>query len=606
MPKYTSIRKHIESLKFQLFLLGGLVFVYSLIFSGFFPNQSGTLGHDYAYFFPRILSGYYWFKANGLFAVPWFTPALCGGTMLFANPQDLYFSVPQFLTFLANPLKSVWLTFIIFSATGALGFYLLLRKAFACSPWGALLGGTLFLFNGFYTYRILVGHLSYHGFMLLPFIAFFLIWPDSEKSDRQENLAAGIIAAMLTSCVFYGGGVHLLIPMGMAVTAVILIHALTQTGTKQRPAYSGTRFSVFFIVVFLLFAAKLTVALYTMKNLPRSDYPLPGIPDLADAFLLPFKSLFFTTLQWNEAQNIFTNIKWALQRHEFEIGITFIPLLLIAAGAMHIVFSFCKKGGGGSRWQARQWFYFIVLLCILIIPIMVNFYSPQWNAILKQMPVIKSSSTLVRWYCVYIPAAILATVISFERFQLSSAVKAGSVAVFIAVIISVNIMQDKSFYAKQSYQPSPILAAYARTKTDGNIPNIKYTGARIGNHPIVDDAIMTLGVSQVQCYEPLFGYRHEFFPKKEMLKAGPIDKLEHKRFNMKNPACYTFPESNSCRPGDHFKANQREALLAFAHYESYEFKMPLIQKTADFITLFSFAACVLYLLQHVFHVIRGR
>ncbi len=52
-----------------------LLIIYILLFGDFFPNNQNKLGHDYTYFLSRLLAGYYWFETNGLFAIPWFTPA---------------------------------------------------------------------------------------------------------------------------------------------------------------------------------------------------------------------------------------------------------------------------------------------------------------------------------------------------------------------------------------------------------------------------------------------------------------------------------------------------------------------------------------------------
>ena len=132
--------------------LSGVILVgfYHLIFAPFYPNLQGKLGHDYALFLPKLLDGYFWYRANGLFAVPWFTPAFCGGIPLFPDPQSVYYSLPQWLSFVTDPLTSVYLTLLLFAALGFVGFYFLLRWVFRTTPWTALLGAGLFLFNGFY------------------------------------------------------------------------------------------------------------------------------------------------------------------------------------------------------------------------------------------------------------------------------------------------------------------------------------------------------------------------------------------------------------------------------------------------------------------------
>lgn len=163
----------------RFYILGCSLLIFSsylFIFKGFFPNKRGLMGHDYAFFIPHMLTGYYWFKVNGLFSVPWFTPAFCGGSIVFPNPACTYFSAPQFFTFFVNPFQSVLLTLIVFAAVGYTGFYLLLRRIFSCSRWASLLGSTLFLFNGFFIYRLIVGHIFAHAFMLMPLMAYFLLY----------------------------------------------------------------------------------------------------------------------------------------------------------------------------------------------------------------------------------------------------------------------------------------------------------------------------------------------------------------------------------------------------------------------------------------------
>ena len=55
-----------------LWLLVVLLFAYKLIFIDLLFTPDGTMGHDYAYFLPVLLSGYFWYQTNGLAHIPWF------------------------------------------------------------------------------------------------------------------------------------------------------------------------------------------------------------------------------------------------------------------------------------------------------------------------------------------------------------------------------------------------------------------------------------------------------------------------------------------------------------------------------------------------------
>ena len=91
---------------------------YFIFVHPFFPNQNGGLGHDYEMWFPRMLAGVYYFVTNGVSVIPWFTPSCCGGTVFFANPQYLFFSIPQFLNFYFDPIVSIKITMMLFAALG--------------------------------------------------------------------------------------------------------------------------------------------------------------------------------------------------------------------------------------------------------------------------------------------------------------------------------------------------------------------------------------------------------------------------------------------------------------------------------------------------------
>ena len=100
----------------------------------------------------------------------------------------------------------------------------------------------------------------------------------------------------------------------------------------------------------------------------------------------------------------------------------------------------------------------------------------------------------------------------------------------------------------------------------------------------VDQNGLVIGASPLECYEALFGYRLEHFPK-GVLKSGPALERIGDRLNVKDPACYVFPAANACRPGDHFTVERRNQAAAFLHYRPYPFRQPLGQRILDSLNL---------------------
>ena len=560
---------------------------YFIFVQPFFPNQNGGLGHDYELWFPRMLAGVYYFITNGLTVIPWFTPSCCGSTVLFANPQYLFFSVPQFLNFLFDPIVSIKLTFMLFSALGLCGTYLLLRHTFALQEFTAIFGASLFLFNGFFAYRMIVGHLGYHSFMLLPLISYFLLQP-LVKSNRVKELSMSVIAALLYSYVFYSGGVHILLPMALAVSAIFVLVAITEKQLK----YAIFRGVIAIILTFLICAAKLHVALSTLSNFSRDYYLLPGIDNIFYAFWVPIRSLFFSAYTWIDTDRIFTNLQWTIQRHELELSLTFIPLGLMLWGVVN-----CFRGQ--FKINKNQYLLLLILLIICLVPLTINFYTPDWNLLLKQIPIIKNSSMLVRWYAIYIPLVVICAAVVIDKIKFNRYLVPG----LILLLLFVKAYEDKTYYAQQGYNPQLAVYAHQQVMQTHAVPAI----AEISSTNSITtaertkmngrDEIMAFGLSQINCHESLFGYRHEEFKQKELLQVGQsVTQLTDGRFNLKNPACYVFPDENNCIPGDHFRADQKEELLSFISYKGYEFNMPKTQYISNWVSLVTILMCGSFLL----------
>ncbi len=574
--------------------------IYLTIFIRFFPNKYGGIGHDYAYWFPRMTAGVYWYLQNGLLSVPWFTPALNGGNLLYADPESIYFSVPQFLAFIVDPLTSVTITFTIFSIVGMCGMYWLLRYVFACGFPSSFLGAGLFLFNGLFTYRMVVGHLPYHAFMLLPWIALCLLW----KTDRQtiyHDLVWSTGAALMLAYCFYAGGIHFLIPLALAVIAIGLIYRLV--GFKREIRYIWRRGGTLLTITGMLCASKLTAAFSVIKNVPREAYLLPGISNLADLFVVPIRSLFFAAITRQEANHTFENLQWALDRHEFEYGISFVPLLLMIVGVSRIIIRRFRKNCSPVCFKVN-WLLLFSTLFIIAVPVFANYYSPQWNAFLKALPVIKNSSTLVRWYAMYIPIGILVAVLAFEDFGPKPAIKNLSAVLLILIVVVVNLIHDKGFSYVDNYNYQPISQGIVAVKNQGKIPVIEY----IGLSATIDtpaqkityskDNLINIGVSYLLARSSLFGYKLEFFPKKEGLKIGRVVEVTEGFFNMINPSCYLYPEENGCEPGDRFRTDQIAQMTQFISYRPFKFQLPIHQRIANWVSLISFFSCLVFLLGH--------
>lgn len=572
----------------------GLTLAYHALYSRFFLNESGTLCRDYTFCMPHILAGFYWSEQNGFLTLPWFSPHACGGVPYFAHPQSMYLSLPQFLTQWLQPLSAVYSAFILFAFAGLAGFYVLLC-AHRCRPSTALLGAALFMFNGFYAYRITIGHLMYHGFMLLPWMLYFLTAKREVGEPRVFEPGRAVAAALCFAYVVYSGGLNLVVPMAMSLALAIGLIELFH----PRRGLHWTRFLTFCAVFLALVAMKVNLAVEVMENLPRSAYPLPGFDDPLDTVWVPLK-LFF----WQTETPRLANPGVMLARHEWEFGVGVVPaLILLAAAGRWLIAAPRRLAEGVARPGARRSIALAVVLGIVLGQAALTWFSPGWNEFLKQVPLIETLSSPFRWYSAFIAPIVLLACLVLERRQLGEGAQWAVVSGGLALLIFGQVSEDRTFYENQRYRVDAIARSHRDVKATGRVPAIETIHVHRVKNPATNrlqvrpkfqnaDDSMTSGGSHLYCDEDLFGYKSEFFPMKQ-LRPGSVYDTREGVFNIKNPAGYVFPEENRVDVGGHFRTDQREDLENFVHYRPFSFEMPARQQFLNVLSGLALLFCTL-------------
>lgn len=574
--------------------------VFHLIYGGFFPNKNGGIGHDYSMFLPQLLEGWFWFKNNGLFEPFWFSPAHCGGLPILANPQNTYYSLPQWIAFITDPLTAIYLTLLICSLVGFFSVYFLLRGSFRTSEAAALLAAVLFEFNGFVTFRMVVGHLPFHGFALVPLSAWILLAgvmeknPVLEKNTRnwESTFSHSLFAGVVLAYLFWSGAVHMAIPTGLVLAIIVGLHMFL-FGTCSGEGV--LRLLLAWVFCLLLSLGKLVPAMSFLAQFDRSYYPLLGAHGFFDALEQLFQSLFLNPpLPHGEI----TQLQWNLDRHEMEYGITWVPLPILLVG-----FS-CWLWTQGWRKHWSSWLAALAVLMILFVPLAVNIQNPpEWNAFLKSIPIIKSSNSLIRWFCVYTLTVTVLTAFAFDRIPWIKSFQLEMCAFSVMTVFLIHIFSEKNFYDQQKYDYHTIVDFYKSPKKDDWHPHVANISVILDQNmqPVVMSPTPNDGIvreeSNIFCYEPMFGYRKEKFPW-QPLRLGPPLEVHDGIFNIKNPACYMAPSENGCRPGDHFTIQQKLQAEAFVNYRPFVFNLPVGYTVAYWICLSSWFAVFAFLIRY--------
>lgn len=565
-----------------------LLAFFCIIYHPFFPLPGARIGDDYSLMFTGWLDGLIWFQKNGL-EVPWFSPSFCAGQPFFPDPQSSFYSLPQLINLVAPPLKTAFATLLLSATLMFWGGYLLMRKVFSTGPLVAGLVGGLLMFNGFLPHRMLVGHVTFHGFALVPWIALLLLMG---IRHRFNSVAAACAAGLMLAYWVHSGFGTLILAGGLAIIVIALVFGLTGralAGFLMRGALAGA-------IGLGVAIAKLWATFSFLSYFPRTFYLLPGAASVSDAVPMIAGALLLPS-QWAADLGMprLTNIQWSLAPHEWAYNFGIVTGLLLLGLIVH------RIGSKKWHWPAtrRQALLWLILSLCLAWPLAFNVWDPTWNEFLKTVPVINSASTPLRWIIVYIPFIAVAIGLLLEKAKLG---KIGHflAAACLAGTVAQAAYEPRQFYRAQEYDARPITIADEMLRAERFNPGVRVLGTsaevqvdNVRMHLRGNDTFIA-GVSQIFCYNPVFGYRLEKFSAAN-LNAGPILAVHDGFLNLKNPACYVYPEENDCQPGDRFRADQLEQAKAFIDHRPFSFKLSEGQKWAGRLTQFSlaFIACIL-------------
>jgi hypothetical protein len=287
-----------------------------------------------------------------------------------------------------------------------------------------------------------------------------------------------------------------------------------------------------------------------------------------------------------------TNSMWALDRHEWEYGVSAAPLIPFALATAAGVAGLLRRHKTAPVTIDRIWAIGSILV-LLSIPILLNWYHPGWNGFLKRLPYFGNSVALLRFFSAYILVVIVFTCLVLDRLPLPAAGRCFGRPLLGCILLCIMLLQnfgtDRRFYSSQGYSIAPIETAYARAQATHVVPSVEAIGSGDGNDAMVK------GISQISCYQPLFGYRLEKFPAAP-LQLGRVILPVGQPINAKNPACYVFPTENSCKLGDHFAMEKVEEARAFLTYRPFPFEQPYWQKLATWLSLISMIGIIVALL----------
>lgn len=578
------ILRHVRSeILFAALAFIGVLLLLSAIFGRLFPGPIG-IGDDYAFFLPDLLSNYYFAKANGPWFAPWFTPAFCGGQPAFGDPQSMYYSVPQLLAAFFDPVDSLFWTLQTFAALGFLGTYLFLKDSMKTSNTAAITGAILFSLNGFFSHRMLIGHLTFHGIMLVPVLAWAATSSYSRaKLGSPKSWGGVLFGALIAAYWVYSGMAVILLPAMLSLLALFCLY-----GLRGNPLGAAlAQFAASVVVGLALSASKVVASLAYIHNFPRDGYALGGLANPLEALQFALAAVFLGP----EHISSISAEQLSTSRQEYEFSVTPFAAILLGCGAVLWLVRWLARGK--KLPDFRLWALALMLLGLVAVPILMNTaFGPLWESTLKSLPIIKSSRNMLRWFVTYIPLACVAAALCVDSISSKPIFRLG---LLLATVLScgfIHFQSDLRFYASAPYDPRPVQLAFKAGREHETVPPITQIAVFVDRTgkvvtPLHRNDLLANGGSSLLCYNPIFGRDLETFPIGQLHPGSVLDEKDG-YLNLKNPACYIYPEENFCKPGSHFTVSQRADAKAFSEYRPFEFKMPPLQHLANLLSLIMF------------------
>lgn len=578
---------------------------YHLIFGQLFPTRNGTLGHDWSWTLPSYLLGSagYLRPDASFFSLEFgagASPAVCHAAAGYG------FSFPHtpasLLMWLgASPVSIAYIHFLLFAAIGFWGMYILLRQNMGLSRPLAFLGAAMFMFNGFYAHRIIIGH-PYYSVMLIPLLAYCLT--RSAKAGEAKighTLLWGGLAGV-TAYYAYTYSVLVVIVAFMLALLALLAIWLYQGG--DFPALVARSSIAMLVAAGLAFQSLYSV--FTSHGMEiavsqRISYAFPAFRDIPTNLSVLFEMLFLAPADIEQTYRAgVLNLGIAQQRHELEYGISAVPLVFLLGFLLSAGWKWLQT----DEWALasltwRQRLLAGVIALILLFPIIYTTNFPGLLPLIKKTPLINATTSPQRTYFLFVLLIPVLSVFAFAKFVPRKWAWPVAILSIIGVVVSV-AWKDREFYHAQPYDPKPIQEAYGKLKDGWQLPPIGRIGilgdgaGGMVHDQMVEANLFLEGVQHMGCYIP--GYSSVPREYVGTLHPGSIWDEQDGYFNIKNPACNSWPRENDCRPGDHFRVEQREWVERYVRYETFPMAVPDKVRRAAYVSALAFLTVFVFLL----------
>jgi len=512
-------------------------------------------GHDFGAVFVRLLEGAWHFHHHGL-AIPRYAVHVCGGSVLYGHPEDMFYSPTQILSLLMDPWLTIQLTVCAALIAGYVGWYRVGTRILRLpGSWSHLLALVVEA-NGFYFVQMLSGHFMFHALALLGW--FVLLVFEHDEPPPRARLKTAIAFALLCAYTLYAGGWFVLYVAGLGCLLVLPLDLFLAENPANRALLVLRRLLLFSLPTLALTGSKL-VAIYSfMRHFPR-HHALETMDVSHSALGFIVKAL------WAIPQNAKLFAAMPGLVHERSALMAPITLVGLAAG-LFLLGRRLRAAAGGQR---DRWFaviYGTVVFAAMIQLVRGRGFLAQG---LHSLPVGASQRLSSRYLY---PFALLLSVVSV--WCLAKFMGRLGRRWHVAILLAGSLTTVATFATGYvEMLPEVGLAS--------NMRDHREHWRRVDRGRSVNEVKHFTdfdGGTGRTCYEPILNSSGD---PSHVLHLGPVHNQQDGFFNLMNPACYQYPDENDCKPGDRISIADAQNLYNFAHGLPVTWKVSTVQQIAD-------------------------
>ena len=575
------------------------------------------IGYDFVFFIPRLISTSLLWHHEGLFSIPWYTPAVCGGLPLFSEPQSIIASIPQLLMQFLPPWDAILAGSVVYLCLMWAGTYFLADRVVGLERAFSFAAACFFAAGGFFFSRTFSGALHYQQFALLPLLFLVQFW----KSEDVPRIS--LLLGLLLAYVVNAGGYLVIL---FFLFDWISIAAIIQISAPEKKSYWVAVIfrSVFGVLISVsISAAKLVAVQHFLRLFPRPEH-LDRVVDAGSGLRLIFSQLF--------AYGAYRPFPWM----HWEYNLTLTPMVLLGL-VLLCVYSFkCFSPAQAARIRIPAVAIFVSFLAIMLLATGFGL-----GANFEKLPILGSFRANLRFTSALVLPIVLLAALGWQMNWRGSATK-----IFMLISAAASLLTPLPLF---SMAPQYALLPAAGIKEMTRMEWSKFQSIRVasirgpeapgdaaagGRHfafcltedagecrtllgeraaettfvPVAqenyDIVALMKGESNLTCTNPyLEQYVLRYYP--AALNPGSVERETNGKFNMANPACLAFPEENNCTPGALISATDRENLERLISFKQTRWKIPRSEEIALQVStvcaIAAACAAIFFIVQRLFH-----